>query len=426
MDIRLITRVVLLAACAACGTRQPIAEAPAPEPLQVTGEACPSPTVGENAQITSALGESSSPSIAFDGQGFALAWWDMRGKFPGISTMRVDRAGAPLTPFASLPHDGVAKDQTLAVDGAETHVVWLDETAVKSARLPAQAEAPVKYAGRASAAAAGPLGAVAWVEKGVLYFRSDVMLQPPDRKGMRLPSPPTQVAAGGIDDLRVAWNGEQFAVVWSASVAGGRQIVMQRLSNAGKRLGGQVKVSTTAGVSRNPEIAAVDGGFAVVWTNDKPRENNQHDYYWIFFALVGEEGDAPELVRQLELNGTADRVAIAAAGGELGLAWVGSKEPMGSAVFFSRLDRGGKPLGATVRVSDDKPITCGPPSIAFAGDGYGVAWHDDRSQTGSQILFSFLKCGEAGEAEASDAGAPPAEPEAAPAPEEPKLKKLFE
>jgi len=423
-----VARLGLLAACAAsaaCGTRQPAAEAPGPEPVRVSGETCPSPIASANATITSALGESSSPVVAFDGEEFTLAWWDMRGKFPAISTMRVDRAGAPLTPFASLPHDGVAKEQTIAVDGAETHVVWMDETAVKSARLPAAAESPVKYADRASAAAAGPRGAVAWVERGVLYFRTDAMLLPPDRKGVRAEPQPTQVAAGGIEDPRVAWNGEQFAVVWSASVAGGRQIVMQRLSHAGKRIGGQVKVSDTAGVSRNPEVAAMPGGFAVAWTNDAPQESNKHDYFWIFFARVGEHGDAPAFARQLEFNTTADHVAIAAAGAELGLAWVGSKEPMGSAVFFARLDTDGKPLGAAVRVSDDKPITCGGPSLAFAGDGYGVAWHDDRSQTGSQILFSFLKCGEAGEAEASDAGAPPEPPPAA-EPAEPKLKKLFE
>jgi hypothetical protein len=364
--------------------------------------------------------------VAFDGEGFTLAWWDMRGKFPAVSTMRVDRAGAPLSPFASLPHDGVAKEPTIAVDAAETHFVWMDETAVKSLRVPAAGAAPVKYADRASAAAAGPRGAVVWVEKGVLYFRADGMLPPPNRSGERIEPPPTQVAAGGIEDTRVAWNGEQYAVVWSASVAGGRQIMLQRMSNAGKRIGGQVKISGTGGVSRNPEIAVANGGFAVVWTNDAPQESNKHDYFWIFFALVQEKGDAPAFTRQLEFNASTGHAAIAAAGAEYGIAWVGGKEPMGSAVFFARLGADGKPLGAAVRVSDDKPLTCGPPSLAFAGDGYGVAWHDDRSQTGSQIVFSFLKCGEP-EAEAADAGMAP-EPEAAPAPkpEEPKLKKLFE
>ena len=245
---------------------------------------------------------------------------------------------------------------------------------------------------------------------------------PADKNGARAEPPPTQVAAGGIEDPRIAWNGEQYAIVWSSSVAGGREILLQRVSNAGARLGGPVKVSGTSGTSRNPEIAVAPGGFAVVWTNAAPDENNPRDRFWIFFAVVPPVGDAPAMTRQLEFNGSADHVAIAAAGAEFGLAWVGSVEPMGSAVFFARLDAAGKPVGKTVRVSDDKALTCGRPTLAFAGDGYGVAWHDDRSQTGSEILFSFLKCGEP---EAADAGVAP-EPEAAPAPDEPKLKKLFE
>jgi len=410
-----VARVGLLAVCAACGTRQPVAEAEAPEPIRISGDTCPNPTVGANVALTSALGEASSPVIAFDGEGFRLAWWGMRGKFPSVSTMRVDRAGASPSPMEMLPHDGVAKDQTVAVDSAETHVVWMDDTAVKSMRLPSGGQLPAKYADRATAAAGGSRGAVAWVEKGILYFRCDGMLPPPDRSGVRLEPPPTAVARGGIEDPRIAWNGEQYAVVWSSSVAGGRQIMLQRLSNTGARVGGQVLVSGTAGVSRNPEIAVASTGFAVVWTNAASDANNPRDRFWIFFAVVQPAGDTPAFTRQLEFNGSADHVAIAAAGGEYGVAWVGSVEPMGSAVFFARLDAAGKPAGATVRISDDKPLTCGRPSLAFSGDGYGVAWHDDRSQTGSEILFSFLKCGEP-EAEAADAGAP----------EEPKLKKLFE
>jgi hypothetical protein len=418
-SVRSFARIVLLAACAACGTRQPVADVPAPERVRIPGDACPGPVAGANASVTSALGESSSPVVAFDGEAFALAWWDMRGKFPGINTIRVDRAGAPLSEFAPLPHRAAAKAHTIAVDGAATHVVWKDASAVMSIELAAGAEEPAAIAEQAGAAAAGAFGAVAWVEKGVLYFRNDAMLAP---------MPPTQVAAGGIDDVRIAWTGEQYAVVWSASVAGGRQILLQRLSNKGKRLGNRVKVSGTDGVSRNPEIAAGGGGFAVVWTNDTPRQDKKSDHYWTVFALVPERGDAPTAVRQLEIESATDRVAVAGAGagGEYGIAWVAKKEPMGSAVYFARIGADGKQIGGPVRVSDDKPIACGTPALAFAGDGYGVAWHDDRSQTGTQIVFSFLGCGGA-EAEAADAGAPPETPPAAEAkPEEPKLKEVFQ
>jgi hypothetical protein len=439
--------LLALCACAACGTRQPQNEAPPPAPIAPQGGECAASASGENAPITTALIEASSPVVAFDGEMFRLAWWDMRGEFPAVSTVRVDRAGQKSGDSWAPSHVGAARDQTLAVDSAEANLVWLDEGTVKSTRLRgdgAPAEAPAQLADKATFAAAGARGAVAWVKQGVLYFRADGMIPPPDRRG-RVPAfEPTPVFGGGIEDPRVAWNGAQYAVVWSSSVPGGRSIMLQRLSNKGVRLGKPMTVSHTAGVSRSPEIAAMGDGFAIVWTNAAPEEENPRDRYRIFFATVGEKGDAPRLTRQLGFNGSADHVAIAAAGTECGIAWVGSNDPQGSAVFFARLDGGGKPLGPTLHVSDGWPLTCGRPSLAYSGDGYGVAWHDDRNETGSMIVFSFVPCGPRG-SENADAGAPPEAqgivvdapdaPAAAPADppkpadsdsDAPKLKKLFQ
>ena len=428
---------------AACGTRQPKSEAPPPAPVAPSGGECAAPAIGENVAITSAIGEASSPVVAFDGEMFRLAWWDMRGEFPAVSTVRVDRAGVksgdPWTPA----HKAAARDQTVAVDSAEGHLVWLDAGAVMSARLRDGAEPPVSFAKQATFAAAGPRGAVVWVDQGVLYFRADGMLPPPDRHGVVVEPPPVAVFGGGIEDPRIAWNGERYAIVWSSSVPGGRNIMLQRMSNRGVRLGEPMTVSHVAGVSRSPEIVALGTGFAVVWTNAAPEDQNPRDRYRIFFATVGEKGDAPTSTRQLEFNGSADHVAIAAAGAECGIAWVGSVDPQGSAVFFARLDATGKPLGPTLHVSDGWPLTCGRPSLAFSGDGYGVAWHDDRDETGNKIMFSFLSCNPP--AESADAGVPPSQgivvdappaPPTADAPKDakdtkdakdsPKLKKLFQ
>lgn len=420
---------LVLSVFAGCGTRQPAEEAPPPpDPVPVAAEGCPDPALGANVAITAAINEASSPTVAFDGQAFALAWWDMHGQFPAVSTVRVDRAGAKLGDVHSPPHEGASRDQTIATDSREAHLVWMDRGAVKSVRLGEPPGSPVKIANKATAAAAGPRGAVAWIDKGVLYFGVD---------GME--GPPTVVHSGGIEDPRVAWNGSQFAVVWSSSAPGGRQIMLQRLSNRGARLGGAMVVSGTSGVSRNPEIAAARDGFAVVWTNAAPEGENPRDRYRIFFAAVGPRGDRPVLTRQLGFNGSADHVAIAGAGSEFGVVWVGSVDGGGSAVFFARLDGQGRTLGRTLRVSDDNPFACGRPSLAFAGDGFGVSWQDDRDESGSSIIFTFLGCepaappADAGVFEVADAGpAPEAAPAPPPAPatdqkkpDEPKLKKVF-
>ena len=75
------------------------------------------------------------------------------------------------------------------------------------------------------------------------------------------------------------------------------------------------------------------------------------------------------------------------------MAWVGSKEPAGSAVYFQRFDMSAKPLGEILRVTDDEPVAVGRPTIAWGGDGYGVVWHDSRYYEGSEIFFSAISCG---------------------------------
>ena len=49
--------------------------------------------------------------------------------------------------------------------------------------------------------------------------------------------------------------------------------------------------------------------------------------------MSGQQG----LARQLDFQGSSDRVALAATGEEFGLAWVGSRRPMGSAIYLQRI-----------------------------------------------------------------------------------------
>jgi len=418
-----------------CGPVRDLPEETAPQPAVVDASACIDPAPGINHRMTKALGESNSPVITWANEAFAISWWDMRGRYPSVHVTRVDPMGTRRSPERMLPHEGVSRDQTIAADSEEAHLVWMDEGAVMSKRIGLEEKPAVKIAVKSDAAAAGPWGAVAWTSKGNLLFRCDGMLPAPDRDGDREEPMPVLIHQGGIEDPAVAWSGKHYAVVWSSSVKGGRQIMMQRVSNKGTLLGDKVKVSATAGISRKPVVVWTGREFAVSWTNAAPADQNPRDRYRIFFALLPALGGGPRLTRQLEFNGSADEVALESTGSEFGVAWVGSKEPMGSAVYFGRLSADGKPVGKIVRVSDDKPLTCGRPAIAWGGGGFGIVWHDDREAAGSEIFFSFLTCssgeaeagGDAGP-EAADGGVPPEslgerEEEAA---KSPALKKLFD
>jgi hypothetical protein len=406
----------------ACGPVRDLPEQTTPEPIGAEALACEDPVPKGNRQITSAMGESSSPVVAWSNEAFAISWWDMRGRYPAVHVTRVDREGTKRSLERMLPHEGISRGQTIAADSEEAHLVWVDEGAVMSERIGLMERPAVKLAVKADAAAAGPWGAVAWVTRGSLLFRCDGMLPPPGRDGAREEPAPILVHQGGIESPDIAWSGKHYAVVWSSSVKGGRRIMMQRISNRGTLLGGAVPISVTSGVSRKPVVVWTGREFAVAWTNAAPADQNPKDRYRIFFSLLPALDGGPRLTRQLGFNGSADEVALGATGVEFAVAWVGSKEPMGTAVYFGRLAADGEPVGETVRVSDDEALTCGRPSIAWGGDGWGVVWHDDRNAAGSQVLFSFVECG--ADVEAVEDGGLPSED--AGLSDAPGLKKLFD
>jgi hypothetical protein len=417
-----IAALAALVMAAGCGTKQPAPEDLPPEPVLPKAATCPGALPGTNVQISTAIGESSSPVIAWMGDAFALAWWDLRGRFPQVYTVRVDRNGTPRSQSFQVPNRGAARDQSLAWDGEDLHLVFRDDEQIMATRFGAVEEPPRVIAEEGKDPAAGAWGAVAWQIGGNLLFRCDGM-----KEGVRGDEEPRPalVATGGIETPQIAFNGRIYAVVWSTSAPGGREIVMQRMSPEGRKVGPPVKVSATAGVSRKPTVVSTGDAFAVAWTNAAPQEQNPKDRYRVFFAVVPEEGATPSMTRQLDFQGSADQVALAFTGKEFGLSWVGSREPQGTAVYLQRIGLDGVPLGDTTEVTDGVPLTCGRPSIAWDGEGYGVAWHDDRAQTGAEVFFAYVECGE----EPPEIVAPP-EPEAEPEPAgpgaPPELKESFD
>ncbi len=408
----MIWAIIIAAVALSCGgTKQTATEVAPPELVLPDARTCPGALPGENIQVTTAIGESNSPVITWTSDAFAIAWWDLRGRYPEVRTVRIDREGVNRSPSKRIPNKGAARNQSLAWDGQDVHLVFSDEGSVMSARLGSENEQPVLLAESGKMPVAGAWGAAVWEDGGRLYFRSDSMKKQ-DSKIEEVPEP-VVIATGGIENPQMAFNGEFFAVVWSASAKGGREIMMQRVSPNGRKLGAPVRVSATAGTSRKPVISWAGSTFAISWTNAAPTEQNPRDRFRVFFAIVPNVGNAPTMTRQLKFQGSADQVALAATGKEFGLAWVGSKKPVGSAVFLQRIGLDGKVLGDTTEVTDGVPLTCGRPSLAWDGNGYGVTWHDDRAKTGAEVFFSYVECGE--ELPEPVTPAPEPEPAAAPA-----------
>ena len=373
-----------------CGGKQTIPEPKPPEPFLPAAGTCPGALPGQNVQVTVAMGESNFPEVTWTGKRFDISWWDLRNPHPTVYTVGMDREGYEASPLMRISGDGTAKQHSVFSDGKETNLVWKEEAQIYATRLGNGDAEPMLLATSGTDPAAGPWGGAAFVDEGLLYFRCDGMI---DLK-TGAPLPPVPVASGGIENPRMAYNGVYYAIVWSESAAGGRNIVLQRVSPKGEKLGGQVKVSAVAGQSRKPTIAWAGKNFAVAWTNAAPGGENPKNRYRIFLAMVPEVGDRPLWTKQLKFSGSADQVAIAATGKEYGLAWVGSRDDGGSAIYLQRINLKGDPLEGTVEVTDGVPYVCSNPNLVWDGKGYAVVWHDDRGQVDTEIYMSYVACGE--------------------------------
>ena len=376
-----------------CGTRMP-EEVPVPPPLTLPeAGSCPGALPGANIQVSSAIGESNAPVLTWTGNGFTIAWWDLRGRFPEVRTVQMNRDGTVRHPEQRIPYEGAARDHSIAFDGRETHLVFVDGEKVVSHKMGKRGTVKTVAQG-GKMPAAGAFGAVVWVSEGNLWFVSDAMIVAKTKTAKEVGPTRVVVARGGIETPQMVFNGRFFGIVWSSSVKGGREIRFQRVSPRGRLLGSTVQVSREEGVSRKPAIALSGGNFAVAWTHSAPEKDNPDERFRVYLAVIPEVGDQPLMTRQLSFRGSADEVALAATGQEFGLSWVGSRHPRGSAVYFGRMGLDGEPIDSTIEVTDGVPLTCGRPSLVWDGSGYGVVWHDDRARTGSEVFFSYIECGE--------------------------------
>jgi hypothetical protein len=389
---RVVFLVFALFSLAACSKNKGTTLPPPPVPTKLSGSTCPAPVASVNTQVSNTSGDASNPVVYPRERGFYVAWWDWFGTNPMISGVQVDDAGLPTSEVTYFPGEGKCVDPSIAGDGDAVYLAWLDGSTARQVTVGRNDSAPLRFGATVSSAVVGPYGAVIWEERGGLYFRGDGRPAQVDRDGKRVEPAPMPIAAGGIQSPDVVWTGEFYAVVWSSAISGGRDILLQRLTNDGRRLGPLVKVSGVSGHNNRPTIVWTGVDLVVAWTNAAPAEENPDGNYRIFLSIIARDGIRPTMTRQLEFNGSADVVSMTTTGGELAIAWVGTREPAGSAVYFRRLDLAGNLIGEQIRISDDKPVAVGKPDITFREGGYAVVWHDARDFAGSEIFFSFLAC----------------------------------
>jgi hypothetical protein len=307
------------------------------------------------------------PSAAWDGTQWVVGW-EQSGQ---AQLARVDAAGTVVDPggvATGLPPDlaftGNGNGLQLAWDelrhaGSQPYDVLaartstglnLEPEAVISLGAPMQLEADI---------ARGDQGALV-VHASRTADGSRILAQPLDDVGVAVLAEPIELASGEVGHPGVAWDGQQYMVVWEDASA----IRGVRVSSSGSVLDG-TPLSILGGVS--PAVAAAAGGFLTVAIDGGAARA----------ARVAPDGTLLDTTPLTLGAGPAQDVDVASIGSLWFATWERIGAPDGGDIEMSGVDGGGTVFGPLAITTAGDGIAARRPAIA-GGDSALIVWQDDR------------------------------------------------
>lgn len=250
------------------------------------------------AVLTRLPGEAWSPSLAFDGDAFALAYVGSVDLDDEVFVAIVSPDDALQKAPARVTHAvGAASQPALAFGDAaraEYGLAWVD----------GRADKPGVYFARVSAVDGTPLA-----------------------EGAKVSDAPPGTA---LSDPTLAWSGNYWLVAWSdARDPGGSEIWLRRLTSAGAPVGGPLRVTTTPGASVQPQLAWTGTEFLLAWADERTGRSA------VYLRHLGEDASmtgGEEAVVSTDGDVRQPRLAVGA--GRSALAWVdGRATDQGGGVY---------------------------------------------------------------------------------------------
>ena len=285
------------------------------------------------ARVTNAVGDSSSPSLAWNSAGYGVAWQDGRDGNNEIYFARFDATGAKIGTDVRVTTD--------AADSSEPSLVWT-----------------------------GRGYGVAWHD-----FRNgnyEIYFARFDASGNKVGSDVRVTSAAGDSvSPSLVWTGSEYGVAWHDVRDGNYEIYFARIYAAGTKIGGDVHVTNAAGNSAHASLAWNGNGYGMSWQDE--RDGNLEIYVATLDSLGAKIGSDTRLTNQAAQSLQSSLVW---AGHEYGVSWLDCRNG-NCEIYFARFDAAGVKIGADVRVTNDAADSRDP-SLVWTGCQYAVAWHDLR------------------------------------------------
>jgi hypothetical protein len=358
--------------------------------------------------ISDAAGSQLNPALAFNGTHYFVAWQDTRGGAGpqiygarvGTDGVTVDAAGIPVATVTSTNVNAA-----VASVGTEFMVVWEDFRAVVTydiygTRVDAtgavlNATGFVVSAGTTqhSNPTLTRFGAgffAAW-EQGPLTTALDV-------RGTRLLADGTVQDASGLaistsareqGAPSVAVGPQGYLVVWEEpGTAGNYDVKGMRLDLLGERVDATaITISNAADDQRAPHVAAVEGGFWVVW------EDHRLGTWDIRGSRVNTLGQVQEPTGTVVNSASGDQRAprVACTGATCLVVWEDGRVPSDKDIFNTLLLADGTVVNPAGGVLSNALEHQTAPSVVAHDTGFFVAWQDFRSGNTQDVYGARLQ-----------------------------------
>ncbi|MCX8053904.1 MAG: hypothetical protein N3B12_08855, partial [Armatimonadetes bacterium] len=191
-------------------------------------------------------------------------------------------------------------------------------------------------------------------------------------------------------DPAVAWNGQQYLVVWSDKRAGAQHIYAARVTATGEVIDKQgVLISGSEGAQAYPRVASDGSSWFVVWQDSRSASFN------IYGCKIGSDGTPGPIFGITTRSDNEETPDVAWNGSNYVVVWRDCRNMVSTStdIYGCRVAKNGIRLAGDIIVSCNSAGTGGAPGaqdsprIRAFGSTYFVVWEDYRNDSQTSDVY---------------------------------------